>query len=290
MLRTVQIAPSILSAHPLNLERDVRLIMNTADKPEWLHIDVMDGHFVPNLTIGPAFVKALKKITDVRLDVHLMVNNPAAQLDWYLNAGADLVTVQVESPAVLDSSAIMSGGAAPSPGPGTSPHQKGTSFTVFQLTDSQVDELTSMLARIRRAGALAGVALNPDTPAEILKPLYGCFDVVMVMSVHPGFAGQSFISTCAQKIASLAADRAAMRENPVVTPAESAADFLIEVDGGIDTLTISSAVEAGADMLVAGNAVFGAADPLRALADLRSAIADALTEEASTVVSEQGQE
>ncbi|MDR2492276.1 MAG: ribulose-phosphate 3-epimerase [Coriobacteriales bacterium] len=255
----VQFAPSLLSADFLNLERDVRLVAAAEPPPEWLHIDVMDGHFVPNLTVGPGLVRALRGITDVRLDVHLMINNPAEQLDWYLDAGADLVTLQVESHAA----AIAETGSI-----GVLTHrerQRGTSHTIGALTASQADELASLLGHIREAGALAGIALNPDTPVEALWPLLRCVDLVLVMSVHPGFGGQALIASCVDKVRQLAAYRLSKSGRPD-------GDFLIQVDGGIGPENVAAVCAAGADILVAGNAVFGTDDPVCALAGLRAAV------------------
>jgi len=265
MSRTVQIAPSILSADFLNLERDVHLIEKADPQPGWLHVDVMDGHFVPNLTIGPPIVKALKAVTEIPLDVHLMIDNPATQLDWYLEAGASLVTIHVESHTAALANAFSTNTLVKSTRPVL---RKGTSHVVGILPPAQVEELASLLARIRAAGVLAGLALNPNTPTTVLEPLVGLFDVAMVMAVHPGFAGQSFIASSADKVASLAAMRMAARGKL----GAEAGSFLIEVDGGIDTTTTPSVVKAGADIIVAGKSVFGAPDPLEAYARLYQVI------------------
>jgi len=299
MPRTVQIAPSLLSADFLNLQRDVELMATASQQPEWLHIDVMDGHFVPNLTIGPVFVKSLKKITNIKLDVHLMIDNPVTQVDWYLEAGTDLLVVHVES---------FGAGAAPAPTPlstsdpssdplsdplsvpgnngvtasdgaiagSSSPVLgKGTSFAISALAPSQVDELKALLECIRATGALAGVALNPNTPLEVLEPLYGCFDLVLIMSVHPGFAAQSFIPASLDRLESLVEERL----KSIKKYGTEKGNFLIEVDGGINLETAARAATAGADILVAGNAIFGADDPLQAFVQIRqranAAIADA---------------
>lgn len=208
MSSQVQIAPSILSADFANLERDVRMIAEAG--ADWVHVDVMDGHFVPNLTIGPGHVKALKRITDVPLDVHLMIDNPEVQLPWYLDAGADSVTIHVEA----------------------------------------CDDAKPLLRSIREAGAKAGISLNPETPIDAIAGLLADVDLVLVMSVHPGFGGQSFIESSLDKIEAIAR----MRADAGVSP-------LIEVDGGINLETAPRAAAAGADVLVAGNAVFGAPDP-----------------------------
>jgi ribulose-phosphate 3-epimerase len=221
MFTDTQIAPSLLSADFLNLERDVRLIEQA--QPEWLHVDVMDGHFVPNLTIGPPVIRSLKRITDIPLDVHLMIANPARQLDWFLEAGADLVTIHVE--ASDDPSALI-----------------------------------ALIERIHAAGIQAGISLNPDTPASAVEPFVTLVDLILVMSVHPGFGGQSFIETAVDKVAHLAAHARCVGAHP-----------LLEVDGGINTQTAPLVTAKGADVLVAGSAIFGAADPCAALRALREA-------------------
>lgn len=218
MFTDIQIAPSILSADFANLERDVRMM--SAAGADWIHVDVMDGHFVPNLTIGPAHVKMLKRVTDVPLDVHLMIDNPEVQVPWYIEAGADSVTVHVET----------------------------------------CDDAAAMLRTIRDAGVKAGITLNPETDASALEGLLGLVDLVLVMSVHPGFGGQSFIESSPAKIAAIVE----------MCKAEGAAP-LIEVDGGIGVATAPLVRAAGADVLVAGSAIFCADDPAAALRGIRDA-------------------
>lgn len=218
MFTDIQIAPSILSTDFANLERDVRMISEAG--ADWIHVDVMDGHFVPNLTIGPAHVKMLKHVTDVPLDVHLMIDNPEVQVSWYIEAGADSVTVHVET----------------------------------------CDDAAAMLRTIRDAGVKAGISLNPETDASTLEGLLGLVDMVLVMSVHPGFGGQSFIESSPAKIAAIVD----------MCKAEGAAP-LIEVDGGIGVATAPLVSAVGADVLVAGSAIFCADDPAVALKDIRDA-------------------
>ena len=218
MFTDIQIAPSILSADFANLERDVRMISEAG--ADWIHVDVMDGHFVPNLTIGPAHVKMLKRVTDVPLDVHLMIDNPEVQVPWYIDAGADSVTVHVET----------------------------------------CDNAVSMLRSIRDAGAKAGISLNPETDPTQLAGLLDLVDMVLVMSVHPGFGGQSFIESSPAKIAAIVE----------MCKAEGAAP-LIEVDGGIGVGTAPLVSAVGADVLVAGSAIFCADDPAVALRGIRDA-------------------
>lgn len=199
----VMIAPSILSADYADLKNEIiRLDEAGADM---IHLDVMDGNFVPNLTFGPGVVKAIRPYTKLPFDVHLMVSNPAVMIPWFANAGADIITIHSEACTHLDRA----------------------------------------LATIRSLGLKAGVSLNPSTPEEVLKYVLDKLDLVLIMSVNPGFGGQSFIDSQLAKIArvkELIGDR----------------DIKIEVDGGINPMTGSEAVAAGADILVAGTAVLTA--------------------------------
>ena len=212
------IAPSILSADFMNLGVDVRLVSEGG--ADWIHVDVMDGHFVPNLTIGPAHVKALKKITDVPLDVHLMIDNPEVQVPWYLEAGADSGTIHCEA----------------------------------------TDDAAGLIDAIHAAGAKAGVSINPETDTSVLAGLVDKCDLVLMMSVHPGFGGQSFIESTPERITQVVELCKAADANPI-----------IEVDGGINATTAPLVVARGADLLVAGSAVFKAADPVEAMAQIRGA-------------------
>jgi ribulose-phosphate 3-epimerase len=220
---SIRIAPSILAADFANLARDVAAAERGG--ADLIHVDVMDGHFVPNITIGPPVVKALKRVVHVPLDVHLMIEEPDRFIDAFVNAGAASLSVHVE---VL-------------------PHLHRT------------------IAEIKRQGLKAGAVLNPSTPVATLENVAGDVDFVLVMSVNPGFGGQSFIPRSVDKIRAIRTllDRAG---NPAP----------IEVDGGIDLHTIASVVSAGADILVAGQAVFGSDDPAQAVRDLRAAAEDAL--------------
>lgn len=222
MFGDIKIAPSILSADFMNLERDIRMLEEA--KADFVHVDVMDGHFVPNLTMGVPFVKQLKKITDLPLDVHLMISNPVDQLDWYLDAGADIVTVHIEA---LENE----------------------------------DETRQVIARIRKAGARPALTLKPDAPVESVKPYLSSIDMVLVMSVFPGFSGQSYIEGSEDRVGAIAAW--AKECNP---------DLLIEVDGGISASRTAGLVCAqGADVLVAGSGVFAAEDPVAAVSEIRAA-------------------
>lgn len=222
MFGDVKISPSILSADFMNFERDIRMLERAGT--DFIHVDVMDGHFVPNLTLGVPFVKQLKKITDVPLDVHLMISNPLEQLDWYLDAGADLVSVHIEA---LENDA----------------------------------EVREAISRIRAADAKPALTLKPDCAVERLEPYIPDLDMVLVMSVFPGFSGQSYIEGSEDRVGAVA--DMARRLNP---------DLLIEVDGGVSPSRTAGLVCAqGADVLVAGSGVFAAEDPEAAVAQLRRA-------------------
>lgn len=217
MARPVRIAPSILSADFARLGEEVRAIDEAG--ADWIHIDVMDGHFVPNLTIGPGVVKALRSHTDKPFDVHLMISPVDAFLDGFAEAGADTITVHPEA----------------------GPHVHRT------------------VQHIKSLGKRAGISLNPATPVDMLDYLLEDIDLVLVMSVNPGFGGQSFIESQLRKIEAVRARIDALGK---------AID--LEVDGGIDPETAPRAIAAGADALVAGTATFRGgpdryADNIRAL-------------------------
>lgn len=203
----IELAPSILSADFAHLAEDVRLAGEGGATV--LHVDVMDGHFVPNITIGPPVVKALRKATDLPLDVHLMIENPDLYIPAFVDAGADWISV----------------------------HQEATVH------------LHRTLELIRSRGAKPGVALNPATPVHVLGDVLDMVDFVLVMSVNPGFGGQKFIRHSLEKIKKL-----------VVMRNANGVDYRIEVDGGIALDTVGDVVRAGAEILVAGNAVFGKGD------------------------------
>jgi ribulose-phosphate 3-epimerase len=209
--RSVKVAPSILSADFARLGEQVAEAESGGG--DYIHVDVMDGHYVPNITIGPLVVKAVRQCTQLPLDVHLMIESPERYLGSFSTAGADNLTVQVE----------------------TCPH--------LHRTVHQIKEL----------GCRAGVALNPSTPVVMLENILADVDLVLVMTVNPGFGGQSFIEGSLAKIRQVRA---------MLDGLGSEAE--IEVDGGINPETASRVVEAGADVLVAGSAVFGAAEGIAA--------------------------
>ena len=204
----IELAPSILSADFARLGEQAKSAL--AGGATLLHVDVMDGHFVPNLTIGPPVVKSLRKVTEAPLDVHLMIEDPDKYIPAFVDAGADWISVHQET----------------------------------------CKHLNRTLELIKSKGALAGAVLNPATPVQTLGEVLEIVDFVLVMSVNPGFGGQKFIASTLDKVRKLGTMRAA-----------KGADFRIEIDGGIALDTIADAVRAGAEVLVAGNAVFGNGDP-----------------------------
>ena len=214
----IQIAPSILSADFASLGRDIAAAERGG--ADLIHVDVMDGHFVPPITIGPLVVRAIKRIATRPLDVHLMVSDPDRHIDDFIAAGASMVSVHVEA----------------------------------------VTHLHRTVTHIKKLGAKAGVVLNPATPASALEDIAPEVDYVLVMSVNPGFAAQPFIPHSLYKL---------HRVRAVLAAAGS--DAPIEIDGGISSANVSEVVEAGASILVAGNAIFGTPDAEAATRALRAA-------------------
>ena len=206
--RKIEISPSVLGANLMCLGEEIRRVEELGIG--WLHLDHMDGHFVPNISFGPDFVSAMRKQTKLFLDVHLMLSEPMKYIETYAKAGADLITVHVEAD----------------------------------------DEAETMLRAIAAQGIKAGISIKPDTPVQAIEPLLPLCDLVLVMTVEPGFGGQSLREDCVAKIPELKA----MIE-------KSGRDILIEVDGGVKRENAEKVVRAGADVLVMGTGLFRADDP-----------------------------
>ncbi len=213
---TLRIAPSILSADFANLAQAARDVQGSADL---LHVDVMDNHFVPNLTLGLPIVESLLKATDIPLDCHLMINDPDRWAPAYAEVGAASVTFHAEAAA----------------------------------------NIGTLAKSLRAAGARAGVAIKPNTPVSAVEDYLDQLDMLLVMTVEPGFGGQSFIESCVAKV----------REAKAILERKGL-ELWLQVDGGVNAETIERCAEAGADCFVAGSAVYGAADPAAAIEALRT--------------------
>jgi ribulose-phosphate 3-epimerase len=204
LTRDVIIAPSVLSADFSNLERDIKRLESV--NVSMLHLDVMDGHFVPNISFGPSVIKAINKTTEMILDTHLMIANPDQYLEQFRDAGSDIITVHVET----------------------------------------CTHLHRTITKIKELGINAGVSINPATSLKAIEEILPFVDLVLIMSVNPGFGGQKFISSSIQKINTLSKMISAQNLSTI-----------IEVDGGIDVNTVKIVKDAGTHYLVAGNAIFG---------------------------------
>lgn len=213
------VAPSILSANFANLEKDIEMINQS--QADWIHVDVMDGHFVPNISFGMPICEAVSKIARKPLDVHLMITHPERYLEAFRNAGAQHITVHYEA----------------------------------------CTHLHRTLTHIKELGCKAGVALNPHTPVQVLEDILTEVDIVLLMSVNPGFGGQKFIPQTYQKISKLKQLLAANRTQT-----------FIEIDGGVSTSNAGSLLAAGADVLVAGSFVFSSGNPTQTISNLKNTV------------------
>ncbi|SDB88132.1 ribulose-5-phosphate 3-epimerase [Pelagirhabdus alkalitolerans] len=213
-----KIAPSILSADFANLESEIKDVEKAG--ADYIHVDVMDGHFVPNITIGPLVVKAIRPVTDLPLDVHLMIEEPDRYIDAFIDAGADIISVHVEA----------------------------------------CDHLHRTIMEIKAKGKKAGAVINPATPVEMVKPILHELDLLLFMTVNPGFGGQSFIPEVLEKVKQ--ADEWRKKDN---------LDVEFEVDGGINAITAKECAQAGVDVFVAGNAIFNQPNRKEALKTIKSA-------------------
>lgn len=215
----VKIAPSILSADFANLERDIKLVEEKG--ADYIHVDVMDGQFVPNITLGANIVSAIRPVTTLPLDVHLMIVEPERFIPDFAKAGSDIITVHAESTVHIHRAMQM----------------------------------------IKNEGVKAGVVINPGTPVSVIEHVLPLADLVLIMTVNPGFGGQAFISECLEKV-----------EQLDVLRKEKGYTYEIEIDGGVDNKTAKACVDAGADVLVAGSYVYNSPDVGERIATLREVV------------------
>jgi ribulose-phosphate 3-epimerase len=213
------LAPSILAADFTNLEQQIKLVEEGG--ADWIHCDIMDGHFVPNITFGPLVVESAKRSTNLPLDVHLMIENPDSFLEDFIKVGADYLSVHVEV----------------------------------------VEDLKRTIRRIKELGAKAGVVINPATPVSSIKAIANQIDLFLIMTVNAGFGGQEFIPNSLQRI-----------NEAVDLRKESGADFLIEIDGGVNVETAQQAFQAGAEVFVAGTSIFNAENITEAVREIKTVI------------------
>ena len=199
----ILVAPSILSADFSKLGEEIKAVEHAG--ADWIHIDVMDGHFVPNITIGPGVVSKIRKISDIFFDVHLMIENPDKYVEQFAKAGADLITIHAEA----------------------------------------CDDILSTINKVKTLGCKVGISINPETSLDVIKEIIQKVDLVLIMSVHPGFGGQSFIEDVLPKI---------KKTRDIINKMDK--EIHLEVDGGVNSKTAKTATECGANVLVAGNFVF----------------------------------